>query len=63
MNREPIVAVGLLTQTQVDMLGPALKQVFPSPEDGPFDDLLAALDYERRRSDDAAGAESDCSRG
>jgi len=43
MDREPIVAVGLLTQTQVNMLGPALRQVFPIPEDGRFDKLLAAL--------------------
>jgi hypothetical protein len=63
MNREPIVAVGLLTRTQINMLGPALKQVFPVPSDGRFDDLLAALDRERRRSDDAARAESDYSRG
>ena len=49
MDREAIVAVGLLTQTQVNMLGPALKQVFPLTQDGRFDDLLAALDRERHR--------------
>jgi hypothetical protein len=50
MNREPIVAVGLLTQTQIKMLGPALRQVIPLSEDGRFDELLAALDRVPRRS-------------
>jgi hypothetical protein len=51
MTHEPIVAVGLLTRTQVKMLGPALRQVFALPQDGRFDDLLAALDRETHRSD------------
>jgi hypothetical protein len=61
MNHEPIVAVGLLTQTQVKMLGPALRRVFALPEDGRFDNLLAALDRERCRSDnvDQSVANSD----
>jgi len=53
MKSDPIVAVGLLTRTQVKMLGPALRQVFPLPEDGRFDELLAALDRHRRESGDA----------
>jgi hypothetical protein len=51
MQREPIAAMGLLTQTHVNMLGPALRKVFPIPDGGGFDDLIAALD--RQRSDAA----------
>jgi hypothetical protein len=40
----PFVAVGLLTQTNLRMLGPSLRQVFPLPLDNKFDDLLRALD-------------------
>ena len=41
---DPIVAVGLLTETNIRMLGPSLRQVFPLPHDHKFDDLLRALD-------------------
>lgn len=44
MEREPIVAIGLLTQTHIRMLGSSLKQVFPIADDNRFDDLLEALD-------------------
>lgn len=44
MDREPIVAIGLLTNTHVRMLGDSLKQVFPVADDNAFDDLLKALD-------------------
>lgn len=44
MEREPIVAIGLLTDTHVRMLGSSLKQVFPIADDNAFDDLLKALD-------------------
>lgn len=57
MEREAIVAIGLLTQTQVNMLGSALRQVFPLTHDGRFDDLLEALDRERGRSAAPVGAE------
>ena len=48
MEHEPIVALGLLTQTQVNMLGKALKHVYPIPHDNRFDELLKALDRERK---------------
>jgi hypothetical protein len=38
------VAVGLLTESNIRMLGPSLRQVFPIPRDQKFDDLLKALD-------------------
>lgn len=41
---EPVVAIGLLTQTHLDVLGSSLKQVFPIADDNRFDDLLEALD-------------------
>ena len=44
---EPFVAVGLLTETNIRMLGPSLRQVFPIPRDDKFDDLLKALDQAR----------------
>jgi hypothetical protein len=44
---DPFVAVGLLTETNIRMLGPSLRQVFPIPRDDKFDDLLKALDEAR----------------
>ena len=41
---DPFVAVGLLTETNIRMLGTSLRQVFPIPHDNKFDDLLKALD-------------------
>lgn len=41
---EKIVAVGLLTESNVRTLGSSLKKVFPITDDGRFDDLLSALD-------------------
>jgi hypothetical protein len=43
-NDDPFVAVALLTETNIRMLGSSLKQVFPIPEDNKFDDLIRALD-------------------
>ena len=47
MTDDPFVAVGLLTETNIRMLGPSLRQVFPIPRDDKFDDLLKALDRAR----------------
>jgi len=44
MADDPFIAVGLLTETNIRMLGPSLRQVFPIPEDNKFDELLNALD-------------------
>ena len=44
------MAVGLLTETNIRMLGPSLRQVFPIPQDNKFDDLLKALDEARSSS-------------
>ena len=47
MADDPFVAVGLLTETNIRMLGTSLRQVFPIPKDNKFDDLIAALDNAR----------------
>ena len=45
MEHEPIVAIGLLTQANLQMLGNSLKVVFRVDEDtAQFDALLRALD-------------------
>ena len=44
MEQERFVAIGLLTQTNLEMLGPSLRKVIPIPKDGRFDSLLEALD-------------------
>mgnify|MGYP006870682789 CR=1 FL=1 len=45
MENDKIVAVGLLTQTNLRMLGSSLKVVFAVDEDtAEFDELLQALD-------------------
>ncbi|WP_267434737.1 hypothetical protein [Sphingomonas sp. GM_Shp_1] len=41
---DPIVAVGLLTQRDLDVLGSGFRRSFPVEEDAAFDDLLRALD-------------------
>jgi hypothetical protein len=42
--KDPFVAVGLLTETNIRMLGSSLRQVFRIPEDDKFADLIKALD-------------------
>ncbi|MGE7206367.1 hypothetical protein ACQKJZ_11880 [Sphingomonas sp. NPDC019816] len=41
---DPIVAVGLLTQRDLDVLGVGFRRSFPVHRDTEFDDLLRALD-------------------
>ena len=49
MSNERIVAVGLLTQSNLDALGAALKQVFPIYETPYFTELLHAIDEADRK--------------
>jgi hypothetical protein len=44
MQRERIVAVGLLTQRDVKLLGPTFDRLWPVEEAPPFGKLLAAID-------------------
>ena len=49
MTKERIVAVGLLTQVHLDLLGSSLKTVFPINEAPCFTKLIAAIDEADRR--------------
>ena len=42
--RERIVAIGLLTQTELGLLGPAFNRAWPVNQAPDFDDLLRAID-------------------
>ena len=42
--RERIVAVGLLTQKELGLLGPAFNRAWPVNQAPDFDDLLRAID-------------------
>lgn len=44
MAEEPIVAIALLTRTNLRMLQGSLKRVFPITQDNKFEALLRALD-------------------
>ena len=44
MDDEPFVGIGLLTETNIRMLGSSLRQVFPIPRDDRFNNLLKLLD-------------------
>ena len=44
MNREPIVAVALLTQRELTALGPTFKRLWPIEQAPEFAELLRAID-------------------
>ena len=44
MGRERIVAIGLLTQNDVALLGPTFDRIWPVSEVRRFDELLRAID-------------------
>ena len=41
---EPIIAIGLLTQSDLDLLGDGFRRLFRLDEDLCFEELLAAID-------------------
>ncbi|KRC80072.1 hypothetical protein [Sphingomonas sp. Root241] len=51
LAQEHIIAVGLLTDRDLERLGSGFKRCFPVSDDGKFEDLLRAIDEA-----DAAGA-------
>lgn len=55
MAEEPIVAIALLTQTNLSMLKGSLKRVFPVTQDNKFEALLRALDEAGVPSAEPAG--------
>ena len=44
MSQDKIIAVGLLTQRDVDQLGSGFQRLYPVPRDDVFADLLQRLD-------------------
>ena len=49
MNRERIVAVGLLTQRDLTVLGPTFDRVWPIEQMPKFSELLRAIDDADRK--------------
>ena len=43
-TRDDIVAIGLLTQNDIQRLGDSFSRLFPRPRDGAFKDLIKAID-------------------
>jgi hypothetical protein len=59
---ERIVAVGLLTQQDLKMLGPAFDRVWPVEQAPSFNELLRAIDEaDRRLHEQGLGATGDSS--
>ena len=59
MQPERIVAVGLLTQNELRVLGPAFDRAWPVEEAPSFSELLRAIDEADRRLSGAEGETSD----
>lgn len=58
MDKERIVAVGLLTRNDMALLGPTFDRAWPVEEAPSFNELLQAIDEADRRLDSAAPAAS-----
>jgi hypothetical protein len=56
---ERIVAVGLLTQANVDLLGPTLTRVWPVQDTPCFSGLLQAIDEADRELRQSGSAKAD----
>ena len=50
---ERIVAVGLLTQREVNLLGPTFDRIWPIEEAPQFDELLRVIDEAERKLQDS----------
>lgn len=49
-DRAGVVAIGLLTQRDLDVLGTGFRRAIPLTGPGDFGDLLAAIDEAERKS-------------
>lgn len=49
-KRERIVAIGFLTQRDLDVLGAGFARIFPLDENTDFDPLLKAIDEAERKA-------------
>jgi hypothetical protein len=59
MAKERIVAVGLLTAGDVELLGPSFNRIWPVEDTPCFPQLLAAIDEADRELMRKTGAEAD----
>lgn len=50
-TRDPIIAIGLLTQDDVRRLGENFSRLFPVPRDGAFYELIKAIDDADQQKD------------
>ena len=65
MERERIVAIGLLTNRDVRLLGPTFHRIWPIEEAPAFADLLRAIDsadHKLQRNGEVATAAGDSAR-
>ena len=53
-EQEPIVAVGLLTQNDLDLLGSGFRRAFMIDDTPCFEDLLSAIDAAEQQARDQA---------
>lgn len=59
MPQDRIIAVGLLTQRDVSLLGPTFDRLWPVEDAPDFDDLLRAIDdADRKQRDKQSPAKS-----
>lgn len=56
---EPVVAIGLLTARDLDLLGAGFRRAWPIDDDPAFEDLLRAIDRAERQRRPPPGPESD----
>ena len=54
-DRRGVVAIGLLTRRDLDMLGSGFRRAIPLDGAGDFDDLLARIDEAERKCAARAG--------
>ena len=59
MNRDRIIAIGLLTQRDVTLLGPTFDRLWPVEEAPDFLELLRAIDEADEALQHTAGEERD----
>lgn len=59
MSDDKIVAVGLLTQTNLRMLGSSLKKVIPVTDDDRFVEILRDLDEMERKNASMSGGNTE----
>jgi len=57
VSDERIIAVGLLTRREVDLLGPTFDRLWPVDESPPFSGLIKAIDQADRQLRNETGPE------